>query len=879
MYKNGDCIEQDYLKSGIWYSRAAKQGDSTAQYQLGQMYYQGLGVRKDPLEASKWYTFAAEKKHGDAQYQLGYLREKGEGLRQDVPQAIQFYKKSAMQKNPEAIYKLGIMRESGNGVRPDFKYALKFYKKAADLACLNAQLRLGHLYSDRDGSVFSVENASKYFKMAADQNHPEAKYRLAIMYLHGDGIKQDLTLAYNLFTESRKLHHKESNSLFQAPSSIIQNPDVDSEKFQDILTLACRNNFSSLEYTLGDFYEQQSIQYKLFRYTSNRKLRLAKTWYKAAASKNNPKAQYKLGQMYEAGQGVSQDWVRAVGYYEDARKNGNTDAIYTLAQLYLTGRGVSQSFQKAFDLYTEASNKGPIDAADLLFVSYQTVNGDKHVDYKRLLEEVANSGNTVIQHQLGILYLTDELLNYDGVQKGIEWLSRSSKGGYVLSPYHLGILYEEGIMIPQNYETAIAFYQLAEDEGNGNALYRLARLYHYGNGVKCDYRKAFDLYTNAAKYGNPLARAAIKITNNSIWSSLMNGARDIKCPVLDYDGCLQMWEYVANTGSPDLQYQLGKVYEQMGSKLDLNQAKEWYSKAASYSHGPSLFRLGRLFEFGNGVEKNYKKTIELYKKSALQHNNDALRALGNIYQQGNDVRSNISKSFGYYSSAAENGDSKAQFILGTLYERELVENGSFLDAFKWFSVAASQGNEEAHSHLNELDDNFNDSRNKRFDFKLLQLLSKLTKLEINNNGLGREFFGDVHYRLACMYYSGHGTPVDYEKAWDNFNTSYENYGESRAADFFNIGSRDLNSSMKAEYLKKLEMWESVASRLKKEKVYELGIIYYYGIYGDTDTSEPDNVCAIIEPNTFKSTKYFKMVIDIKLPGIQKILYVNKRNYF
>jgi TPR repeat protein len=62
MYKSGDCVEQDYLKSSIWYTKAAKNRDRNAQYQLGQMYYHGLGVRKDPLEASTWYTFAAKKK-------------------------------------------------------------------------------------------------------------------------------------------------------------------------------------------------------------------------------------------------------------------------------------------------------------------------------------------------------------------------------------------------------------------------------------------------------------------------------------------------------------------------------------------------------------------------------------------------------------------------------------------------------------------------------------------------------------------------------------------------------------------------------------------------------------------------------------------------
>jgi TPR repeat protein len=52
MYKDGDFVGQNYHSAGIWSRRAAKKGDAVSQYQLGRIYYQGLGVREDPLEAS-----------------------------------------------------------------------------------------------------------------------------------------------------------------------------------------------------------------------------------------------------------------------------------------------------------------------------------------------------------------------------------------------------------------------------------------------------------------------------------------------------------------------------------------------------------------------------------------------------------------------------------------------------------------------------------------------------------------------------------------------------------------------------------------------------------------------------------------------------------
>ncbi|KAI8881116.1 HCP-like protein [Backusella circina FSU 941] len=866
MYKNDDYIEQDYLKSSIWYTKATKIRNNNARYQLGQMYYHGLGVRKDPLEASRWYTLAAEKKHGDAQCQFGFLREKGEGLRQDVLEAIQIYTDLAKEKHPEAIYRLAVMYESGNGVEPNFQQALLLYNRAAHLGCLSAQLRLGQLYSNERGQVFSFENAFKHYEMAANQNHPEAKYRLAILYLDGSGVEQDFIQAYKLFNESKMLHYEDAEDIFHVPFNNQKISDIDLEKLVNMFKLVCKYNFSPLDYNLGYHHEHEMIyQYKSSAYTIKMKLHQAKTWYETASSKNNPRAQYRLGLMYETGKGVSQDLVKALDYYKMARVNGNTDATYKLAHMYLNGNGVSQNIQTAFDLFLEASHKEPSEAFNLLLESYEPANDEKKLDAKALLEEIAESGNIVIQYQLGFLYINTELPNHENVQEGIKWLLKASKGGYIDASYQLGVLYENGIKVLQNVDEAIRFYKNAANKGHENALYQLAQFYHYGKGVNLDYLKAFELYTEATKYGNQLAELAIKITNKSVWANIKGELKDIKNSNLNYDNCLQMWKYVANIQNPDLQYQLGKAYEDMGADLNLIQAKKWYSKAAKCSHGPSLYRLGRLFESGLSVRQNYEASIKLYNQSAITGNNDALCALGNIYQHGKGVELNIPEAFSYYKIAAENGDRKSQLILGTLYEKGDIENGGLLEAIKWFSIASSHGSEEAHSHLKNVYET--DSSNDQINVRFFHLLTKLIKLEKNINRPERSFFSDIYYRLGCMYFYGYGTSIYYEKAWQYFKISHEKYGEGKAAIFLDITPKDQDSAMKASYLKKLEMWEVVADSLKKEELYELGMLYYYGVYENINNLESDEAYEIVKPNSCKSVKYLKMVIGKTFLGI------------
>ena len=59
MYKNGTGVPKDNKTSAEWYTLAAEQGDSNAQYNLGWMYFDGgTGVIKDAVYAFMWATIA-----------------------------------------------------------------------------------------------------------------------------------------------------------------------------------------------------------------------------------------------------------------------------------------------------------------------------------------------------------------------------------------------------------------------------------------------------------------------------------------------------------------------------------------------------------------------------------------------------------------------------------------------------------------------------------------------------------------------------------------------------------------------------------------------------------------------------------------------------
>jgi len=51
--------------------------------------------------------------------------------------------------------------------------------------------------------------------------------------------------------------------------------------------------------------------------------------------------------MYETGQGVQQDFEKAVKYYQQAADQGQAASQFNLGTMYIKGQGVKQDFEKA----------------------------------------------------------------------------------------------------------------------------------------------------------------------------------------------------------------------------------------------------------------------------------------------------------------------------------------------------------------------------------------------------------------------------------------------------------------------------------------------------------------------------------------------------
>ncbi len=80
--------------------------------------------------------------------------------------------------------------------------------------------------------------------------------------------------------------------------------------------------------------------------------------FRSLARTGNPKAQYKLGEMYNYGLGVGKDYAKARFWYLKAAQQGVAEAQFTLGELYSKGLGIPKDHAKAILWYRLAAEQG-----------------------------------------------------------------------------------------------------------------------------------------------------------------------------------------------------------------------------------------------------------------------------------------------------------------------------------------------------------------------------------------------------------------------------------------------------------------------------------------------------------------------------------------
>lgn len=160
----------------------------------------------------------------------------------------------------------------------------------------------------------------------------------------------------------------------------------------------------------------------------------------------------------------------------------------------------------------------------------------------------------------------------------------------------------------------------------------------------------------------------------------------------------------ANAGDAKALYEIGTRYaEARGTTAaDMKAAAQWYEKAAELGFAPAQYRIGNLYEKGNGVERDAARAKTWYQLAAAQGNASAMHNLAVLFAMGADGTVDNDSATRWFTSAAELGVKDSQFNLGILAAKGVGMAQNLEESYKWFALVAKQGDGDAATKRDEI---------------------------------------------------------------------------------------------------------------------------------------------------------------------------------
>jgi hypothetical protein len=135
-----------------------------------------------------------------------------------------------------------------------------------------------------------------------------------------------------------------------------------------------------------------------------------------------------------------------------------------------------------------------------------------------------------------------------------------------------------------------------------------------------------------------------------------------------------------------------KLYEEGKALYDAKNYKEAFpklSKAAEKGHKKAQYRLGRLYDKGNGVQENDSLAFLWYMKSAKQDYAKAQYQVGKCYKNGEGVKKDRKIAVEWFTKAAKQGNADGQLALGKAYMKGKGIEADAAKAKTWLKRAVN----------------------------------------------------------------------------------------------------------------------------------------------------------------------------------------------
>ena len=180
------------------------------------------------------------------------------------------------------------------------------------------------------------------------------------------------------------------------------------------------------------------------------------------ASKGNADIQARLGQMYQYGQGVKQNYKEAIKLYRLGSEGGNRHAQIALGKMYENGQGSKQDYQEAVKWILKAAQQK----------NHEALIMGSQVRYHKWIILAGEKGDINAQTFLGASYYLGLNVTRDHTE-AIKWYRKAAEQGSVIAQNILGAMSEKGKGISKDYVEANKWFTISTSSGDGYGhLYR-----------------------------------------------------------------------------------------------------------------------------------------------------------------------------------------------------------------------------------------------------------------------------------------------------------------------------------------------------------------------------------------------------------------------
>lgn len=335
--------------------------DADTLYERAYALRMGEGVRVNFRFAHRLFMLAALMGKRAAFYQLGLMNLRGEGRPVDRLRAAMWLKLGVGRDEPRAARNLEMVASELTRAQvkqalvlaEEFPHTARAFKMTLAGNDADALVAVGEAFAKGLGVDIDPEMASEWYRRALGFRHPRAQMLLGLAYIAGNGVKRQPDEGLSLLNMAAEQGYADAE--YELAEVFFQRAATHNQAIA-LFEAAANHGQVRAQFRLGQLYKAGEVGRSGSRASTVHRdtaphLKMAFEWFHKAAEQGDVEAMFEQGQMHAQGLGTTQNFEAAEKCYQQAAEKGNAKAAFNLGFLFAHGQGVEQDDVRAYQWY------------------------------------------------------------------------------------------------------------------------------------------------------------------------------------------------------------------------------------------------------------------------------------------------------------------------------------------------------------------------------------------------------------------------------------------------------------------------------------------------------------------------------------------------